>query len=50
MIAKIPLLPVGQKRAPTFYHRYGDWFGWGCVILIVATFTICSGKRGYLVP
>ena len=18
-------------RAPTFYNRHGDWFGWGCV-------------------
>jgi apolipoprotein N-acyltransferase len=23
-------LPL-QKRAPTFYNRHGDWFGWGCV-------------------
>ncbi len=27
----IPLLGVGQKRTPTFYHEHGDWFGWGCV-------------------
>jgi apolipoprotein N-acyltransferase len=32
-VAKIPLLPDGQKREPTLYHRYGDWFGWGCVVL-----------------
>ena len=31
MIAKIPLLSAGQKRALTFYHRHGDWFGWGCL-------------------
>jgi len=35
MIAKIPLLPAGQKREPTFYHRHGDWFGWGCVMVSV---------------
>ena len=29
--AKIPLLSPGEKRAPTFYNRHGDWFGWGCV-------------------
>jgi apolipoprotein N-acyltransferase len=23
-------LPL-QPRAPTFYNRHGDWFGWGCV-------------------
>jgi apolipoprotein N-acyltransferase len=33
MIAKIPLVPAGQKRELTFYHRHGDWFGWGCVAL-----------------
>lgn len=27
----IPLLPLGQKRASTFYNRHGDWFGWSCV-------------------
>ncbi|HSG73312.1 MAG TPA: apolipoprotein N-acyltransferase [Planctomycetaceae bacterium] len=26
----LPLLPTGTKRAPTFYHQYGDWFGWTC--------------------
>ena len=31
LIAKIPLLPAGQKPEPTFYHEHGDWFGWGCV-------------------
>jgi apolipoprotein N-acyltransferase len=31
MTAEIPLLSAGEKRAPTFYHRHGDWFGWGCV-------------------
>jgi apolipoprotein N-acyltransferase len=28
-------IPVGEPRAPTFYHRRGDWFGWSCVILSV---------------
>jgi apolipoprotein N-acyltransferase len=27
----IPLLGLGEKRTPTFYHEHGDWFGWGCV-------------------
>ncbi len=29
--AKIPLLSTKERRAPTFYNRHGDWFGWGCV-------------------
>ena len=29
--AKIPLLALGEKRAPTFYNRHGDLFGWSCV-------------------
>jgi apolipoprotein N-acyltransferase len=34
--AQIPLLAAGQKRAPTFYQRHGDWFGWLCVGLAVS--------------
>jgi len=33
MTAEIPLLAPGQKRAPTFYHQHGDWFGWACVVI-----------------
>jgi apolipoprotein N-acyltransferase len=43
MIAKIPLLPAGQKREPTFYHRHGDWFGWSCVVL--SAFACAVGMR-----
>ncbi len=31
-IVDIPLLG-GGKPSETFYHRHGDWFGWGCVSL-----------------
>ena len=31
LTVKIPLLQSGEKSAPTFYNRHGDWFGWGCV-------------------
>ncbi|MCL5099394.1 MAG: apolipoprotein N-acyltransferase [Candidatus Omnitrophica bacterium] len=34
--AKVPLLPLGQLRQPTFYNRYGDCFGWACVALAAA--------------
>ncbi len=36
MIAEIPLLLSGEKRAPTFYRQHGDWFGWGCVFGAIA--------------
>jgi apolipoprotein N-acyltransferase len=29
--ADVPLRTPREKAAPTFYHRHGDWFGWGCV-------------------
>jgi len=29
-LVTVPLLD-GKKRAPTFYRRYGDLFGWSCV-------------------
>ena len=38
--AEIPLLAPGEKRTPTFYHRRGDWFGWGCVGLAAITFVL----------
>ncbi|MGD0208961.1 MAG: apolipoprotein N-acyltransferase [Verrucomicrobiota bacterium] len=31
MTIELPLLHPGEKRAPTFYNRHGDWFGWLCV-------------------
>ena len=31
----IPLTQEGAGRAPTFYHRHGDWFGWACVVVAV---------------
>jgi len=31
LTAEIPLPAAGERRAPTFYHRHGDWFGWACV-------------------
>jgi len=35
--AKIPLRPPGERRAPTFYHEHGDWFGWSCVAVATVT-------------
>ncbi|MDB6121960.1 MAG: Apolipoprotein N-acyltransferase [Pedosphaera sp.] len=31
LIARIPLLQPGEKRAQTFYQQHGDLFGWACV-------------------
>ncbi len=28
-------IPIGERQAPTFYHRHGDWFGWSCVVWAV---------------
>jgi apolipoprotein N-acyltransferase len=33
LTVEIPLPAPGEKRAPTFYHRHGDWFGWACVVV-----------------
>jgi apolipoprotein N-acyltransferase len=46
MTAKIPLPSAGQKRATTFYHRHGDWFGWGCVALVTVACVIRLSARG----
>ncbi len=46
MTIELPLPQPGAKRAPTFYNRHGDWFGWFCVgvtgVLFAAKF---SGQR-----
>jgi len=46
MTAKIPLLAKRQMRETTFYHRHGDWFGWGCVALSALACVIHLGGRG----
>lgn len=35
MIARIPVLNPGEKRASTFYRLHGDVFGWACVGWVV---------------
>lgn len=42
-VVEVPLLKSGVKRELTFYTRYGDVFGWGCVIAAVA---ICGNGLG----
>ncbi|MBI3849019.1 MAG: apolipoprotein N-acyltransferase [Verrucomicrobia bacterium] len=42
---RVPLLPLGQKREPTFYHQHGDWFGWGCVFATVLMMTKLAIRR-----
>ena len=34
-------IPIGGRNGPTFYHRHGDWFGWGCVML-AAVLVVCQ--------
>src|SRR5205807_9639771 len=46
MTAKIPLRSAAEKREPTFYHRHGDFFGWGCVALSALVCVIHLGRRG----
>jgi apolipoprotein N-acyltransferase len=35
LTVEVPL--PAEKRAPTFYHQHGDWFGWSCVAITLAT-------------
>ncbi len=36
----LPLPAEGNHPARTFYHRHGDWFGWGCVGLALAALAL----------
>ncbi|HLP76362.1 MAG TPA: apolipoprotein N-acyltransferase, partial [Candidatus Paceibacterota bacterium] len=46
MTAEIPLLNAGEKRAPTFYNRHGDWFGWSC--LAFAGITVLRARKSFV--
>ena len=39
----VPVTQAGTGRAPTFYHRHGDWFGWACVV--VAASVLVRSKK-----
>jgi apolipoprotein N-acyltransferase len=43
-------LPVGENRVPTFYHRHGDWFGWGCVGIALAVLARRLFRRTAIAP
>jgi apolipoprotein N-acyltransferase len=38
---RVPLPAPDNRRAPTFYHEHGDWFGWSCV----AVLAVLTGRR-----
>jgi apolipoprotein N-acyltransferase len=43
MTVDVPVTQSGAGRASTFYHRHGDWFGWGCVV-VAALVSVRSKK------
>jgi len=43
MTVDVPVTQGGAGRTPTFYHRHGDWFGWGCVV-VAALVSVRSKK------
>jgi apolipoprotein N-acyltransferase len=47
MIAQVPVLAPGEKRAATFYRKYGDRFGWGCCAfaLLQVIRAFANGRR-----
>lgn len=47
-IVRIPLLGPGERRAPTFYNRHGDVFGWTC--LAVAGLALATTWRRQPAP
>jgi apolipoprotein N-acyltransferase len=45
MLVSLPLPARDQKGQPTFYNRYGDSFGWSCVVLALAGLTSRFKRR-----
>ena len=39
LTVEIPLRGAADKSRVTFYQRHGNWFGWSCVALTLATLT-----------
>jgi apolipoprotein N-acyltransferase len=49
LTVEIPLLSATEKRAPTFYNRNGDRFGWSCVgitAVVLAAKILSRKKKG----
>ena len=47
LLAKIPVLAPGEKRAPTYYHDHGDQFAFVCAGISLLRFLRCwwGGRR-----
>ncbi len=45
---KIIQLPLRHRDGQTIYTRYGDWFGWSCVVISILL-TIGIWGNGYLI-
>jgi apolipoprotein N-acyltransferase len=43
--ARIPLRAEGQWRAPTFYSKKGDVFGWSCVVVAVISVLVVGVRE-----
>jgi apolipoprotein N-acyltransferase len=39
-LVEVPLRDRMSPRAPTFYQRHGDWFGWGCGGAVLGTLVL----------
>lgn len=42
---EIPLPAPGEKPAPTFYQRHGDWFAWVCSLITLASMAMVWRSR-----
>jgi len=45
VMMEIPLRSAEEKSVSTFYHRHGDWFGWVCATITVASMLRTLRKR-----
>jgi apolipoprotein N-acyltransferase len=49
-IAHVPLIDPEERRSPTLYFQYGDWFGWSCVGLSVGLVAVRGLSRQRRTP
>jgi len=44
-VVEVPLYGAAPSHPATFYHRHGDWFGWGCLGIVGVAFLLGSFAR-----
>lgn len=45
IMANVPIRPDHSSRSLTFYNQHGDWFGWGCMGMVIVAAVWAAFQR-----